>query len=145
MSFVFKCPHCGQRIRGEDVWIGQRGACPGCGREVEVRRPEEVARQEPPPSAPSVAVAAKPFRSHLALAIFSLVCCWLPLGVVAVVRATQARRLYRAGRQEEARAYGRKAKVWALWNMASGVGTVLLLYILLYILCYFAFKDLNIR
>ena len=141
MSFVFKCPHCGQRIRGEDVWIGQRGACPGCGREVEVRRPEEVARQ----ASSEPRVVEKPFRSHLALAIFSLVCCWLPLGVVAVVRATQARRLYRAGQLEEARAYGRKAKLWALWNMASGVGTVLLLYILLYILCYFAFRDLNIR
>ncbi len=140
MSFVFKCPHCGQGIQGEDSWIGQKAACPGCYREVVIRRPEESMPQVLPPSPQPPQEAAyvrpeglsepvtegappqrpAPFNSHMTMAVVSTVCCCVPLDIVAIVQASQANAFYNAGNLAAATSYAEKAKFWATLSMVLG-------------------------
>ncbi|MGN0877939.1 MAG: CD225/dispanin family protein [Oligosphaeraceae bacterium] len=140
MSFVFKCPHCGQGIQGEDAWIGQKAACPGCYREVVIQRPEASAPRVLQPAAPAPEAEyvrpaelreagtdgapqpqPAPFNSHMTLAVVSTVCCCVPLGIVAIIQASQANSFYHAGNLEAATACAEKARSWAIWSMVLGL------------------------
>ncbi len=41
MSFIFKCPHCNQKLEAEDEWIGQQVDCPACGRTIKIQKSEK--------------------------------------------------------------------------------------------------------
>ena len=36
MSFEFTCPHCGKKLEAETEWIGSKGQCPSCNREITI-------------------------------------------------------------------------------------------------------------
>ncbi len=139
MSFVFKCPHCGQGIQGEDAWIGQKAACPGCYREVVIQRPETTAPRVLQPASPAPEPeyvrpaelreagtdgappqTPAPFNSHMTMAVVSTVCCCVPLGIVAIIKASQANSFYSAGNLEAANACAEKAQYWAILSMVLG-------------------------
>lgn len=37
MSFIFKCPHCGQELRAQDDWIGRRVKCTSCNSAITIQ------------------------------------------------------------------------------------------------------------
>ena len=37
MSFIFKCPHCGQQMTAEDEWIGKESQCAFCGKQIVIQ------------------------------------------------------------------------------------------------------------
>ena len=40
MSFDFKCPHCMQKLEGEENWVGIELPCPNCGKNIKVPSPQ---------------------------------------------------------------------------------------------------------
>lgn len=60
-------------------------------------------------------------NSNLFLAIFSTLCCCLPLGIVAIVKATKVDGLYMAKQYEAAQAAADDAKKWSIYAIVSGV------------------------
>lgn len=54
-TFKFRCVFCRQKIEAQDEWDGMFAECPGCGRQIEVRRDDEFAVKPPhTPLAPEV-------------------------------------------------------------------------------------------
>lgn len=58
--------------------------------------------------------------NNLALAIFSTVCCCVPLGVVAIIKASKVNDLFDQGRIDEAQQNADEAKKYALISIACG-------------------------
>lgn len=74
--------------------------------------------------------APKP-DSNLALAIFTTLCCCLPLGIVAIINASKVGDLYNAGNYQGAVQAANDAKKWSMWGIIGGV-IVWVLYLILY-------------
>lgn len=71
--------------------------------------------------------------SHLALAIITTILCCLPLGVVAILKASKVDTLYVAKQYEAAKQASDDAKKWSLIGM--GVSAVVtIIYILILVL-----------
>jgi len=62
-------------------------------------------------------------NNNLPLAIFSTLCCCLPLGIVAIIKAAKVNDLYAQGRIEEAQQNADEAKKFAM--ISIGVGFVI--------------------
>ena len=95
--------------------------CPNCGAPVAsgIPGPAQVA---PPP----VSDAPYAIPSHLAMAIFSTLCCCLPLGIVAIVFASQVSSKVAAGDIAGAQAASHNAKVWGILSIVLGfIGSVI--------------------
>ena len=61
-------------------------------------------------------------ENTLVLAIFTTVCCCLPIGIYAIIRASKVNSLYAAQQYEEAQKAADDAKKWSL--IGIGVGFV---------------------
>jgi len=61
-------------------------------------------------------------ENNLVLAIFTTVCCCLPIGIYAIIRASKVNSLYAAQQYEEAQKAADDAKKWSL--IGIGVGFV---------------------
>ena len=72
--------------------------------------------------------APKP-DSNLGLAIFTTICCCLPLGIVGIIFASKVGDLYNSGRYEEAVQAAKDAKKWSTWGIIGGV-VVWILYVI---------------
>jgi hypothetical protein len=70
--------------------------------------------QQPPP-------AGQAPNNNLVIAILSTVFCCLPLGIVAIVKATQVSGLWAQGQYAEAQAAADSAKKFSLWSLIAGV------------------------
>ena len=90
--------------------------CPNCGAPVAPGVPAAPQAATPPPvgAAPNV-------PSHLAMAIFSTLCCCLPLGIVAIVYAAQVSSKVAAGDIAGAQAASHSAKVWGILSIVLGI------------------------
>ena len=74
------------------------------------------------PAAPaSYGPTAAPPPSYLGWAIVATVLFCLPLGVVAIVFASQVNGKYAVGGYAGAQESSRKARTWALWSTVLGV------------------------
>jgi len=72
--------------------------------------------------------------SHLALAILTTILCCLPLGIVAIIKATKVDTYYANRQYNEAIQAAEEAKKWSYWGIGlSVVGIVL--YILFLVFC----------
>ena len=60
-------------------------------------------------------------NSNLILAIFTTICCCLPLGIVAIIKATNVDSLYNSKQYEAAQAAAEDAKKWSLYGIIAGV------------------------
>ncbi|MGN0232040.1 MAG: CD225/dispanin family protein [Muribaculaceae bacterium] len=59
--------------------------------------------------------------TYLALAIFSLACCFWPLGIVAIVYASKVKSLFLQRLTNEARDASNKARMWSIIAIAVGL------------------------
>ena len=59
--------------------------------------------------------------NNLVLAIITTVCCCLPFGIYAIVKAAKVNGLYIAGQYEEAEANAKEAKKWSIIGIVIGV------------------------
>ena len=66
----------------------------------------------PPPAGPQPYSAPPPNR--LGLAILCTVCCFMPFGIVAIVKASSVNARWAQGRQVEARRASESVKTWCL-------------------------------
>ncbi len=69
--------------------------------------------------------------NNLVLAIISTVCCCLPIGIYAIVKAAKVDSLYNSGQYEAAAFEASEAKKWSI--IAICVGAVIqIIYIAIY-------------
>lgn len=74
--------------------------------------------------------AMKP-NNNMALAIFTTICCCLPVGIYAIVKAAQVNSLFATQQYEQAQAAADEAKKWC--KIGIGVGLILnIINIILY-------------
>lgn len=72
-------------------------------------------------------------NSNMGLAIFTTLCCCLPLGTFAIIKASKVNELYAMQQYEAAAATAAEAKKWAL--IGIGVGFVAqLIYTVIYVI-----------
>lgn len=70
-------------------------------------------------------------NNNLALAIFTTVCCCLPAGIYAIIRAMKVNELYMMKQYDEAVLAANDAKKWSLIGIVAGViGSIL------YLVCF---------
>lgn len=81
-----------------------------------------------------------PPNTNLVWAILSTIFCCLPLGIVAIVKATKVENLWYHGYHEEAYRQARSAGRWAMWSAIIPV-ILWILYFLLIAIGIFAFGD----
>ncbi len=60
-------------------------------------------------------------NNFLVWAILSTAMCWLPLGIVAILKASKVDALWHAGQHDEAIATAAEAKKWTLITAGCGV------------------------
>lgn len=63
----------------------------------------------------------QPVKTNLPTAIFSTVCCCIPLGIVAIIHAAKANTLNGIGRYHEAQRASDKAQTWAFISIVLGL------------------------
>ena len=54
-------------------------------------------------------------------AVLSTLCCCLPLGIVAIIKASKVNTLYYSGQYEEAVLMADSARKWSIWALVAGV------------------------
>ncbi len=59
--------------------------------------------------------------NNLILAIITTICCCLPFGIVAIIKASKVNGLYMSGLYEQAAAEAADAKKWALIGIGLGI------------------------
>lgn len=60
-------------------------------------------------------------ENNLFLAIFTTVCCCLPAGIYAIIKANDVNNLYAMGRYQEAQAAAGEAKKWSIIGIVTGI------------------------
>ena len=73
-------------------------------------------------------VIAKP-ANNLVLAILTTVCCCLPFGIVAIIKASQVNNLFMLKQYVAAQASADEAKKWSYIGIATGL-VVSIIYVL---------------
>ena len=64
--------------------------------------------------------APKP-DSNMGLAIFTTLCCCLPLGIVAIIYASKVNDYYNSGNYQAAVQAAKDAKNWCIWGIVGGI------------------------
>ena len=66
------------------------------------------------------AAGMKP-SNHMGMAIFCTLCCCLPLGIVAIIKASSVDTLWAQGRYNEARSAADSASQFCTWGIILGI------------------------
>lgn len=72
--------------------------------------------------------------NNLALAIFTTVCCCLPFGIVAIIKASSVNSLFMAGNYPAAMNAAAEAKRWSLWGIGIGAVVSVIYFVFYFIL-----------
>lgn len=78
--------------------------------------------------------AGTPPENHLVMAILTTIFCCLPLGIVAIVKASSVKSLYYSGQKEAALLAAQEAKKWSTWGIIGGLTVGALYFILMFVL-----------
>lgn len=78
--------------------------------------------------------AGTPPENHLVMAILTTIFCCLPLGIVAIVKASSVKSLYYSGQKEAALLAAQEAKKWSTWGIIGGLTVGVLYFILMFVL-----------
>lgn len=76
-------------------------------------------------------------NSNMILAIFTTICCCLPIGIYAIIKASNVDGLYMAKQYEAAQAAADEAKKWSIIGIAVGA-VVSVIYAAINVLALFA-------
>ena len=68
-----------------------------------------------------------PPDNNMVWAILSTVLCCLPLGIIAIIKASKVEQLWYQGFHAEAQKAADDAKKWAIWSAVS-IGIIIVLY-----------------
>ena len=60
-------------------------------------------------------------NNHMALAIFTTICCCLPLGIVAIVKANSVNTLYMMKQYDAAMMASNEAQKWSIIGIVSSI------------------------
>lgn len=77
--------------------------------------------------------------NNLVLAIFTTVCCCLPLGIVAIIKASSVNTMYVTGNYAAAVNAAAEAKKWSIWGIVLG----LVIYVIYMLVDVFALMNAN--
>ncbi|XP_077979069.1 uncharacterized protein LOC144434489 [Glandiceps talaboti] len=80
--------------------------------------------------------------NYLGLAIFGMLCCFLPTGIVAVVFAAMVDGAWNSGDEENARSYSESAKCWSIATIVVGVVIYVVSVIIFPLLFFIGFLSL---
>ena len=72
--------------------------------------------------------------SNLVWAILCTILCCLPLGIVAIVKATSVEKLWSQGREYEAQKAANDAKMYSIWGAVISAIVVVLYFIVCVVL-----------
>ncbi|XP_046858828.1 synapse differentiation-inducing gene protein 1-like [Xenia sp. Carnegie-2017] len=75
-------------------------------------------------------VVDEPFQDYMGLSIFACLCCFWPVGLCAIAKSNEARKLARGGDYESAREAANKAKKTAWVAMLLGLILTIALIVL---------------
>ena len=75
-----------------------------------------------------------PPDNNMVWAILSTVLCCLPLGVVAIIKASKVEQLWYQGFHAEAQKAADEAKNWAIWSAVSVAIGLVLYFIIVFII-----------
>ena len=70
-----------------------------------------------------------PPENHMVWAILSTILCCMPLGVVAIIKASKVEQLWYQGFHAEAQKAADDAKKWSIYSAVS-IGAILVLYLI---------------
>lgn len=73
-----------------------------------------------------------PPDNHMVWAILSTILCCMPLGVVAIIKASKVEQLWYQGFHAEAQKTADDAKKWSIYSAVS-IGAIIVLYIVIMI------------
>jgi len=75
----------------------------------------------PPPPPYDQTGAGAPPNNNLVWAILSTILCCLPLGILAIVKASQVNSLWAQGQYDAARKSADDARKWSVWGAVIGL------------------------
>lgn len=75
--------------------------------------------------------------NNLVMAIITTICCCLPLGIVAIVKAAKVNGLYLAGQYDLAVQAAAEAKKWSIIGIVAGA-VINIIYFVVYFFAGFA-------
>jgi 16S rRNA A1518/A1519 N6-dimethyltransferase RsmA/KsgA/DIM1 with predicted DNA glycosylase/AP lyase activity len=67
-------------------------------------------------------------KNHMALAIFTTICCCLPLGIVAIIKASKVNEYFVMQQYELAQKASDDAKKWSMLGIGIGVACQIIYY-----------------
>ena len=80
----------------------------------------------------------RPPDNHLVWAILSTVMCCVPLGIVAIIKASKVNDLWYQGRYEEAIKHAEDAKKWSIYSAVSILAIFFLSFFFYFVVAIFA-------
>lgn len=81
--------------------------------------------------------------SHLGLAIFTTLCCCLPFGIVAIIKASKVSDYYAMGQYQASQMASDEAKKWSLIALLVGGIGYLLYLIYVFVFGAYMFSELG--
>ena len=106
------CPECGKELSVDSKF------CNNCGKNLNAEASDSVSPQATPPQAH---IPQEYVDNHLPKAIFTMILCCMPLGIVSTVYASSVNGKLRAGDVVGAREAAEKADTWANWAIGLGI------------------------
>ncbi len=117
------CPQCGKPIADEVAF------CPNCGASLKT-----TVQAQPQAAQASQQVAQMP-KDYLIWSILSILFCFWPLGVYAIILSSDVKTLWNAGRQQEAQDKSDKAKKMNIICLI--IGCAKWLFAIIFLIIYF--------
>ena len=121
------CPQCGKPI-ADDVAF-----CPNCG--ASLKATVQAQPQAQPSQAQASQQVAQMPKDYLIWSILSILFCFWPLGVYAIILSSDVKTLWNAGRHQEAQDKSDKAKKMNIICLI--IGCVTWLFAIIFLIIYF--------
>lgn len=121
------CPQCGKPV-ADDVAF-----CPNCG--ASLKSTVQAQPQAQPSQAQASQQVAQMPKDYLIWSILSILFCFWPLGVYAIILSSDVKTLWNAGRHQEAQDKSDKAKKMNIICLI--IGCVTWLFAIIFLIIYF--------
>ncbi|CAI8054300.1 Proline-rich transmembrane protein 1 [Geodia barretti] len=94
--------------------------------------PQAVVYQQPQPQYAVVqpGYTGYPPGDQLYMSIFTILCCFMPFGIIALIKSIEARTSYQLGHHDQAAAAVRSAKAFNRWAIIVNVIIIVLVFLI---------------